>query len=109
LFSDCDIVVEAATENEQLKREIFKKLVPALKPKALIATNTSWISITRLASSTDRPGRFIGMHFMNPVPVMSFVELIRGVATNEDTFAATRDVTRNSADFLRTGALVLNP
>jgi 3-hydroxybutyryl-CoA dehydrogenase len=93
LFGDCDMVIEAATEKEEIKREIFKKLVPALKPEALIATNTSSISITRLASSTDRPGKFIGMHFMNPVPVMSLVELIRGIATDEETFALTRDLT----------------
>jgi len=90
LFDDCDMVIEAATEREEIKREIFKKLTPALRPDALIATNTSSISITRLASSTDRPGKFIGMHFMNPVPVMSLVELIRGIATDEDTFAAAR-------------------
>jgi len=92
LFGDCDIVIEAATEKEEIKREIFKKLIPTLKPEALIATNTSSISITRLASSTDRPGKFIGMHFMNPVPVMSLVELIRGIATDEGTFALTRDL-----------------
>jgi len=92
LFGDCDMVIEAATEREEIKREIFKKLTPALRPDALIATNTSSISITRLASSTDRPGKFIGMHFMNPVPVMSLVELIRGIATDEDTFAAARDL-----------------
>ena len=93
LFGDCDMVIEAATEREEIKREIFKKLTPALRPETLIATNTSSISITRLASSTDRPGKFIGMHFMNPVPVMSLVELIRGIATEEDTFAAARDLT----------------
>jgi 3-hydroxybutyryl-CoA dehydrogenase len=92
LFADCDMVVEAATEKEEIKREIFKKLTPVLKPDALIATNTSSISITRLASSTDRPGKFIGMHFMNPVPVMSLVELIRGIATDENTFAVTREL-----------------
>jgi len=92
LFGDCDMVIEAATEKEETKREIFKKLVPALKPEALIATNTSSISITRLASSTDRPGKFIGMHFMNPVPVMTLVELVRGIATDEETFALTRDL-----------------
>jgi 3-hydroxybutyryl-CoA dehydrogenase len=92
LFGDCDMVIEAATEREEIKREIFKKLIPTLKPEALIATNTSSISITRLASSTDRPGKFIGMHFMNPVPVMSLVELIRGIATDEETFALTRDL-----------------
>jgi 3-hydroxybutyryl-CoA dehydrogenase len=92
LFGDCDMVIEAATEKEEIKREIFKKLTPALKPDALIATNTSSISITRLASSTDRPGKFIGMHFMNPVPLMTLVELIRGIATDEDTFALTREL-----------------
>jgi 3-hydroxybutyryl-CoA dehydrogenase len=91
-FADCDMVIEAATEKEQVKREIFKELVPVLKPEALIASNTSSISITRLASATDRPAKFIGMHFMNPVPVMSLVELIRGIATDEATFAATRDL-----------------
>jgi 3-hydroxybutyryl-CoA dehydrogenase len=91
-FADCDMVIEAATEKEDVKRDVFKKLVPMLKPAALIATNTSSISITRLASATDRPGKFIGMHFMNPVPAMTLVELIRGIATDEDTFAATRDL-----------------
>jgi 3-hydroxybutyryl-CoA dehydrogenase len=92
LFSDCDMVIEAATEKEEIKREIFKKLTPKLRPDALIATNTSSISITRLAASTDRPEKFIGMHFMNPVPVMTLVELIRGIATDEETFALTRDL-----------------
>jgi 3-hydroxybutyryl-CoA dehydrogenase len=89
-FAECGMVIEAAAEKEDIKREIFKKLTPVLKPDALIATNTSSISITRLASATDRPGKFIGMHFMNPVPAMSLVELIRGIATDEETFAATR-------------------
>ena len=89
-FGDCDMVIEAATEKEEVKREIYRNLVPLLKPAALIASNTSSISITRLASATDRPGKFIGMHFMNPVPVMSLVELIRGIATDEATFVATR-------------------
>jgi 3-hydroxybutyryl-CoA dehydrogenase len=87
-----DMAIEAATENEAVKREVYKKLVPMLKPEALIATNTSSISITRLAAATDRPGKFIGMHFMNPVPVMTLVELIRGIATDEPTFNATRDL-----------------
>jgi 3-hydroxybutyryl-CoA dehydrogenase len=91
-FADCDMVIEAATEKEDVKRDVFKKLVPMLKPAALIATNTSSISITRLASATDRPGKFIGMHFMNPVPAMTLVELIRGIATDEATFEATRDL-----------------
>ncbi|MGH7115626.1 MAG: 3-hydroxyacyl-CoA dehydrogenase NAD-binding domain-containing protein, partial [Stellaceae bacterium] len=92
LFGDCDMVIEAATEKEEIKREIFKKLTPRLRPDALIATNTSSISITRLAAATDRPGKFIGMHFMNPVPAMTLVELIRGIATDEETFALTRDL-----------------
>jgi 3-hydroxybutyryl-CoA dehydrogenase len=92
LFADCGMVIEAAIEKEDIKREIFKKLTPHLKPDALIATNTSSISITRLASATDRPGKFIGMHFMNPVPAMSLVELIRGIATDEETFGATREL-----------------
>jgi 3-hydroxybutyryl-CoA dehydrogenase len=91
-FANCDIVIEAATEKEAIKREIFKLLVPKLKPEAIIATNTSSISITRLAATTDRPGKFIGMHFMNPVPVMELVELIRGIATDEATFAAVREL-----------------
>jgi len=88
IFGDCDLVVEAATEDESIKREILKALVPHLSADALIATNTSSISITRLAAVTDRPGRFIGMHFMNPVPAMQLVELIRGIATEQDTFEA---------------------
>jgi 3-hydroxybutyryl-CoA dehydrogenase len=92
IFGDCDIVVEAATEREEVKREIYKKLVPQLKASAIVASNTSSISITRLAAATDRPGRFIGMHFMNPVPVMTLVELIRGIATDEDTFQSVREL-----------------
>ena len=91
-FSDCDLIVEAATENEQVKRQIFAKLCPVLKPEALIASNTSSISVTRLGASTDRPGQFMGMHFMNPVPLMQLVELIRGIATAEATFSAVREV-----------------
>jgi len=93
VFADSDLVIEAATENEALKRDILKKLVPNLKPEALIATNTSSISITRLAAATDRPAKFIGMHFMNPVPVMQLVELIRGIATDEPTFTAVKELT----------------
>ena len=92
LFNQCDFVIEAATEREEVKRDIFKKLVPHLKPDAIIATNTSSISITRLAATTDRPEHFIGMHFMNPVPVMTLVELIRGIATDEPTFATVREL-----------------
>lgn len=94
LFGDCDMVIEAATENEDLKREIFKELCPALKPDAILCSNTSSISITRLASVTDRPAKFMGMHFMNPVPVMQLVELIRGIATEESTFDTVRTLTQ---------------
>ena len=89
-FGDCDIVIETAAEDEAIKREIFRALVPHLKETALIASNTSSISITRLATTTDRPERFIGMHFMNPVPMMDLVELIRGLATSEETFEEVR-------------------
>ncbi|CAH2603246.1 3-hydroxybutyryl-CoA dehydrogenase [Rhodovastum atsumiense] len=87
-FDDCDIVIEAATEREEVKKAIFLQLVPHLKPSAMVASNTSSISITRLAAVTDRPEKFIGMHFMNPVPVMKLVEIIRGIATDEPTFQA---------------------
>jgi 3-hydroxybutyryl-CoA dehydrogenase len=90
MFGDCDLVIEAATEKEEIKRRIFKELTPNLRSDALIATNTSSISITRLAATTDRPGKFIGMHFMNPVPVMALVELIRGIATDDETFQRVR-------------------
>jgi 3-hydroxybutyryl-CoA dehydrogenase len=83
----CDLVIEAATENEELKLKILKELSATLNPRALIATNTSSISITRLATATDRPDRFIGMHFFNPVPVMALVELIRGLQTSDSTVA----------------------
>jgi len=86
----CDLVIEAATEKEEIKKSILKAVCAVLKPAALIATNTSSISITRLATSTDRPHKFMGMHFMNPVPVMQLVELIRGLATDEETFATIK-------------------
>ena len=89
-LKDCDLVIEAATEDESIKRKIFAGICPTLKKSAMVASNTSSISITRLASSTDRPEQFIGMHFMNPVPVMQLVELIRGIATEEKTFALAR-------------------
>jgi len=89
-FADADLVVEAATEDETVKRKIFVALCPFLKPDAILATNTSSISITRLAATTDRPERFIGMHFMNPVPVMELVEMIRGIATDDVTFTRTK-------------------
>jgi 3-hydroxybutyryl-CoA dehydrogenase len=85
-LGDCDLVIEAATENEQVKVKIFQSVCPVVKPDAILATNTSSISITRLASTTDRPERFIGLHFMNPVPVMKLVEIIRGIATDADTY-----------------------
>ena len=85
-MKECDIVIEAATENEAIKRAILKDLAGNLKADAIIASNTSSISITRLAAVTDRPERFIGMHFMNPVPMMKLVEVIRGLATNEETY-----------------------
>ena len=91
-FADCDLVIEAASENEETKRKIFMKLCPALQPECMLATNTSSISITRLASVTDRPERFIGIHFMNPVPRMQLVELIRGIATEDLTFNAAREL-----------------
>ncbi|WP_019646739.1 3-hydroxybutyryl-CoA dehydrogenase [Novispirillum itersonii] len=92
-FPDADVVIEAATEDEAVKKQIFAKICPSLKPEAILCSNTSSISITRLGASTDRPGRFMGMHFMNPVPVMQLVELIRGIATDEDTFREIREMT----------------
>ena len=92
-LGDCDLVIESATENLGVKAEILKSLCPVLRKDAIIASNTSSISITRLASLTDRPGKFMGMHFMNPVPVMELVELIRGLATAEETFKTIRELT----------------
>jgi len=89
-FGDCDLVIEAATEDESLKHKIFASLCPHLKPTAMLASNTSSISITRLAATTDRPEDFIGMHFMNPVPLMELVELIRGIATEDETFSTAK-------------------
>ena len=86
----CDLVIEAATENEQVKVKIYGQVCPHLKPDAILATNTSSISITRLAAATDRPERFIGIHFMNPVHVMQLVELIRGIATGDGTFESAK-------------------
>ncbi|WP_024520572.1 3-hydroxybutyryl-CoA dehydrogenase [Bradyrhizobium sp. Tv2a-2] len=93
-FAACDLVIEAATENEELKVKILKDLCPILKPEALIATNTSSISITKLATATDRPDRFIGMHFFNPVPMMALLELIRGLQTSDDTHAKAVEFAR---------------
>ncbi len=89
-FADVDFAIESVTENEAVKRKIFNELCPALKPSTILATNTSSISITRLAAATDRPEQFIGMHFMNPVPVMELVELVRGIATDDTTFEASK-------------------
>ncbi len=86
-----DLVIEAATEDEATKRKIYAAVCPVLKPEAILATNTSSISITRLASSTDRPERFIGIHFMIPVPIMKLVELVRGIATDAPTFESAKD------------------
>lgn len=105
-FSDVDLAIEAATENEAVKISILKEVCPILKPEAILATNTSSISITRLASTTDRPEKFIGLHFMNPVPVMKLVELIRGIATSEETYQVAESfierigkTSANSEDF----------
>ena len=89
-LAECDLVIETATEKEEVKRKIFSDVCASLKPEAILATNTSSISITRLASSTDRPERFIGIHFMNPVPLMELVELIRGIATDDATFESSK-------------------
>ena len=94
-MQECDIVIEAATEDEATKRAILKQLSGNLKQDAIIASNTSSISITRLAAVTDRPERFIGMHFMNPVPMMQLIELIRGLGTNEETFSAAAGLARS--------------
>ncbi len=85
-FADAEIVIEAATEKEEIKKTIFRALLPHLKPETILATNTSSLSVTRLGTSTDRPDRFIGMHFFNPVPVMKLVEIIRGMPTSDATY-----------------------
>jgi 3-hydroxybutyryl-CoA dehydrogenase len=93
-MADRDLIIEAATENEQVKRKLFQELCTRLKPHTMLATNTSSISITRLAAATDRPERFIGLHFMNPAPVMQLVEVIRGIATDDDTFTSVLELVR---------------
>ena len=105
-LAECDFVIEAVSENQDVKIGIYKELCPVLKPEAYIATNTSSISVTRLAAATDRPERFIGMHFMNPVPLMELVEIIRGIATVEETYQAATElaqrlgkITTNAEDF----------
>jgi len=90
-LADCDLVIETAVEKEEVKRKIFHELCAVLKPEAIVASDTSSISITRLAAATDRPERFIGIHFMNPVPLMELVELIRGIATDDSTFDASKE------------------
>jgi 3-hydroxybutyryl-CoA dehydrogenase len=94
-LAQVDLAIESATESEPVKRKIFAELCPILKPEATLATNTSSISITRLAAATDRPERFIGIHFMNPVPVMELVELVRGIATEEETFELAKAFVRS--------------
>ena len=89
-LESCDLVIESATEKEELKRKIFTALCPVLRPETMLASNTSSISITRLAAGTDRPERFIGVHFMNPVPIMELVELVRGIATDDSTFESAK-------------------
>lgn len=91
ILADRDVVIEAATEDEAVKKKIFKSVCPVLKPEAILCSNTSSISITRLGAGSDRPERFMGLHFMNPVPVMKLVELIRGIATEESTFSSVRE------------------
>ncbi len=91
-FGDCDVIIEAATENEEVKRTILKAVSENVKPDAIIATNTSSISVTRLAAATDRPEKFMGMHFMNPVPMMQLIELIRGLATDDATYQTIKDL-----------------
>jgi 3-hydroxybutyryl-CoA dehydrogenase len=92
-LGDCDLIIETAVEDEQVKRKIFAELCPALKKEAIIGTNTSSLSITRLAAATDRPEQFMGIHFMNPVPLMELVELIRGIATDDPTFTQVKEFT----------------
>ena len=102
----CDLIIEAATENEKIKHEIFQKLVPHLQPHTILTSNTSSISITRLAARTDRPEKFMGCHFMKPAPVMQLVELVRGIATSEETIDCLKGLVKkigkistNSEDF----------
>ena len=92
-IADCDLVIESITEALDAKRAIFEQACKVIKPETILATNTSSISVTKLAANTDRPGKFMGMHFMNPVPVMKLVELIRGLATDEQTYAEIRELT----------------
>ncbi len=93
IFKDCDLIIESVTEDEEIKKQILRELCPLLKPEAIVCSNTSSISITRLASVTDRPDKFMGMHFMNPVPAMHLVELIRGIATEDEAFQIIKALT----------------
>jgi 3-hydroxybutyryl-CoA dehydrogenase len=93
IFKDCDLVIESVTEDEEVKKQILRELCPLLKPEAIVCSNTSSISITRLASITDRPAQFMGMHFMNPVPAMHLVELIRGIATEDEAYQTIKALT----------------
>ena len=96
-FSDADMVIESATEQEEVKKKIYTQLCPSLKPEAILATNTSSLSITRLASATDRPEKFIGIHFMNPVPLMELVEIIRGIATGDPDLRGVQEIRHDPA------------
>jgi len=111
-LKDVDLVIEAATENEAVKKEIFAAIIPHLRPDALLASNTSSISITRLAAATDRPGKFIGLHFMNPAPLMKLVEIIRGIATDKDTYeiavAFTKSLGKTTANAEDYPAFIVN-
>ena len=91
-FKYCDLVIEAATENEQIKKKIFEDIRPFIKKNTILTTNTSSISVTRLAAATERPEQFMGLHFMNPVPVMNLVELVRGIETNDKTYNKLRNL-----------------
>ena len=90
-LEDCDLIIESAVENEEIKRKIFTEVARIVKPEAILATNTSSISVTRLAAATGRPEKFMGVHFMNPVPLMKLVELVRGIATDDATFVTMKD------------------
>jgi 3-hydroxybutyryl-CoA dehydrogenase len=111
-LKDVDLVIEAATENEAVKKEIFAAIIPHLRPDTLLASNTSSISITRLAAATDRPGRFIGLHFMNPAPLMKLVEIIRGIATDKETYeiavAFTQSLGKTTANAEDYPAFIVN-
>ena len=90
-LEDCDLIIESAVENEEIKRKNFTEVARIVKPEAILATNTSSISVTRLAAATGRPEKFMGVHFMNPVPLMKLVELVRGIATDDATFVTMKD------------------